>query len=63
MKFTLITCAVLSAFALDYHQAIETKKKDSGKRCLALTMSGGGTKGAYEAGALWGMYYALEDKT
>jgi len=23
--------------------------------CYALTMAGGGTKGAYEAGVLWGM--------
>ena len=33
------------------------------KQCLALAMSGGGTLGSYEAGALWGMYYAAEDKS
>jgi predicted acylesterase/phospholipase RssA len=26
-------------------------------------MSGGGTKGAYEAGAMWGMYNTIADKT
>jgi len=26
-------------------------------------MSGGGSRGSYEAGALWGMYYAAEDKS
>ena len=31
--------------------------------CLALAMSGGGSKGAYEAGAMWGMFYAAEDKS
>ena len=33
------------------------------KVCRALAMSGGGTLGSYEAGALWGMYYGLTDKT
>ncbi len=27
------------------------------KTCRALAMSGGGSKGSYEAGALWGMYF------
>ena len=31
--------------------------------CRALALSGGGAMGAYEAGALWGLYYALENKT
>jgi len=31
--------------------------------CNALAMSGGGSRGSYEAGAVWGMYYAAEDKT
>ena len=31
--------------------------------CTALAMSGGGALGAWEAGALWGMYYAEEDKS
>jgi len=26
-------------------------------------MSGGGSRGAYEAGALWGIYYTDQDKT
>ena len=29
------------------------------KKCHALTMEGGGTKGAYEAGALYGLAYNL----
>jgi predicted acylesterase/phospholipase RssA len=28
-----------------------------------LTLSGGGARGAYEAGVLWGMYHADDDKT
>ena len=31
--------------------------------CNALAMSGGGSRGSYEAGALWGMYYSSEEKT
>ena len=26
-------------------------------------MSGGGSRGSYEAGAVWGLYYAAEDKS
>ena len=29
--------------------------------CTALAMSGGGSKGAFEAGALYGMYHGLEN--
>ena len=53
--------AVLAAVAAV--NAAQVEEKAVTKKCLALTMSGGGTKGAYEAGALWGMYYALADKT
>lgn len=36
---------------------------DEGKKvCRALAMSGGGTRGAFEAGALYGIYQALENK-
>ena len=28
------------------------------EKCTALAMSGGGSKGSYEAGALWGLYYS-----
>ena len=35
----------------------------AGEKCYALAMSGGGTKGAWEAGGLYGMYHALTDKT
>jgi len=33
------------------------------KKCIALAMSGGGVKGAYEAGALYGMVHEVADKT
>jgi predicted acylesterase/phospholipase RssA len=33
------------------------------KECKALAMSGGGAKGSYEAGALWGLYYTDTDKS
>jgi len=36
---------------------------NSGKSCKALIMSGGGSKGAWEAGALWGMYNTVSDKS
>ena len=32
-------------------------------KCIALSMSGGGSKGAFEAGALYGLYHANSDKT
>ena len=32
--------------------AIEAKKS-----CKALSMSGGGSEGAYEAGGLWGLFF------
>lgn len=28
----------------------------SAKKCNALALAGGGAKGAFEAGVLWGMY-------
>lgn len=40
-----------------------TEKKASSSRCRALAMSGGGSKGAFEAGALWGMLGTIKDKT
>ena len=33
------------------------------KKCYALAMSGGGAYGAYEAGVLYGMYHAMQDKS
>ena len=39
-----------------------TADKDA-KKCIALAMSGGGVKGAYEAGALYGMVHEATDKT
>jgi len=32
-------------------------------KCYALAMSGGGAYGSYEAGVLYGMYHALDDKS
>ena len=39
------------------------KNKGDAKKCIALAMSGGGVKGAYEAGALYGMVHEAEDKS
>ena len=36
---------------------------EKSERCIGLAMSGGGAHGAYEAGALWGIYNSLEDKS
>lgn len=40
---------------------VQTKAGDG--RCRALALSGGGSRGAFEAGALWGLYHAMEDKS
>mmetsp|Transcript_1538 Transcript_1538/g.2713 ORF Transcript_1538/g.2713 Transcript_1538/m.2713 type:complete len:338 (-) Transcript_1538:193-1206(-) len=42
---------------------VSSVQADSKKKCTALAMSGGGAKGAYEAGALWGLYYNAKDKS
>lgn len=34
---------------------------NAAEHCLALAMSGGGAKGAFEAGALHGMYHGLDN--
>jgi predicted acylesterase/phospholipase RssA len=45
-------------------QLITAKKSEkNADQCIALAMSGGGTLGAYEAGAVYGLYHASEDKT
>jgi predicted acylesterase/phospholipase RssA len=36
---------------------IATLASSSAKECKALSLSGGGSEGAYEAGGLWGLYY------
>ena len=55
MKYTVI------AFLLGL---VGSKKSEVNKdKCLALTMGGGGSLGAYEAGGIWGMYFGSEDKT
>jgi len=58
MKLSLAVAALLG---LAQSKAdVSQEQKD---RCLALSMSGGGALGAYEAGALWGMYFGSEDKS
>ena len=43
---------------------VASKKSEVNKdKCLALSMSGGGSLGSYEAGGIWGMYFESEDKT
>lgn len=54
MKITFAQALLLGAIPAD----IKAEKK-----CVALAMSGGGSLGAYEAGALWGIYNTLEDKS
>ena len=58
MKFVT---ALLISSAVNSLQAVDLPK--SGKRCRALSMSGGGALGAYEAGALWGIFNSIPDKT
>jgi len=52
MKTSIATIALLTG-----------STQAAGDHCYALAMAGGGTKGAYEAGALWGLYNAMPDKT
>ena len=55
----LLTCIV--AGVVSTVLAVEdNKSKDV---CYALALSGGGSKGSYEAGVLWGLYYNAKDKT
>ena len=49
---------LIALLALTTTQATEAQEQDV---CYALAMRVGGSKGAYEAGALWGIYYALKD--
>ena len=51
-----ITCLLLFQISLSF----AVSPKDS---CKAIVFSGGGSKGAYEAGVLWGMINADEDKS
>ena len=37
-------------------------KEEAQDHCYNLAMSGGGTRGAYEVGVLWGMWYGSENK-
>jgi predicted acylesterase/phospholipase RssA len=36
--------------------SIFTSHSIAAKKCNALALAGGGAKGAFEAGVLWGMY-------
>ena len=54
MKFSSLVTVV--SLLLD-----STTAKHDG--CIALAMSGGGVKGAYEAGALYGMVHGVADKS
>ena len=51
MRFTFISyiIALTSCF-----QAVAAVKKS----CKAIALSGGGSKGAWETGVVWGLYYA-----
>lgn len=52
-----ISIAVAALLSLNEVRADEAKTK-----CIALSLSGGGSKGAYEAGVLWGIYNQLQNK-
>lgn len=47
---------------LTFSSAEKLKTNNGAPLCKALGLSGGGALGAYEAGALWGMYGATTDK-
>ena len=40
-----------------------TVKSTAAESCKAIALSGGGAKGAYEAGVLWGLYHTDPDKS
>ena len=58
MKFikSLILLAVWDEAAYEHSNT----KARGAEVCRALAMAGGGSKGAFEIGALWGMYYATK---
>ena len=56
MKNYIKSTAVASLLGSVMPLSTDTPNSD---RCLGLAMSGGGALGAYEAGALWGMYNGL----
>mmetsp|Transcript_17322 Transcript_17322/g.29135 ORF Transcript_17322/g.29135 Transcript_17322/m.29135 type:complete len:306 (-) Transcript_17322:238-1155(-) len=58
MKGKITVAATLAALF-----GLAGAEEKSSKTCTALAMSGGGAKGAYEAGALWGLYYGAKDKS
>ena len=52
---------LLNSFAILLAMDGETWSASATETCRALAMAGGGSKGAFEIGALWGMYYATKD--
>jgi len=38
-----------------------TEQPKTQDHCYALVLGGGGTRGAYQAGAIWGMLHAADD--
>lgn len=57
MKYSIAVSLLLGSTS-----AAQVEKKEE-KKCIALALSGGGALGAYEAGALWGIYHTLTDKS
>lgn len=48
--FAKLTIALLST-------VYAVQGRDRPERCMALSLEGGGAKGAYEAGVVWGMMH------
>ena len=60
MKF-IKSLILLAVWDQAYEQVYHSNTKARGAEvCRALAMAGGGSKGAFEIGALWGMYYATK---
>lgn len=48
-------CALLANHSLAHQQQEQTKQIEKLDHCYALALNGGGSKGAYQAGVIWGL--------
>ena len=61
---TVIAVCLLLNQSSTVHAAENSSGKVGGKdHCYALVLGGGGTRGAYEAGVMWGLIHNAEDKS
>jgi len=65
MKIPNLICSILAITLSGYTSAspLEPNKTVKATECKALAMSGGGAKGAYEAGVLWGLVMSSTEKS